>query len=336
MTKNLINLFLISFVLLLFSCKNDSIIPIVNTLLPTPVTDTSAICSAEIINDGYATIIEKGFCYDTNPNPTIANSFVIDTTNLDTFSCILSNLVSGKTYYIRAYAKNSVGIGYGNEVNFTTSSLRKYLIAYYPLNGNAKDVSGNGHNGSVYGTLTPTIDRKGKANCAYEFDGNSSYIEIPSSSLIKPVKEITLSAWVCPYTNKENDDIIVLSYNGTCYPYTSYGIGKLYNKKITFICTTGSNSSNAESTTIEGSTVLVPNTWYMVTATYDGSYMKLYINGVLENSTALTGSLIYYNENPLKLGHSVYTQFFRGKLDEIKIYNKALNQTQITQLYNEY
>ena len=333
--KSIYSLFLgVFFILTLNSCVKKTT-PILDTLSYSAITDSSVTLTINVNEDGNEDIPLRGFCYGTKPNPTILDNIKNISGTLGSMQGQLTDLISTTTYYVRAYASNSEGTTYSNEVTFTTRLTTKHLMAYYPFSGNAIDASGKGNHGSIHGSLIPTIDRKGNANSAYEFDGNSSYIEIPSNYLLKPTTKITLSAWVCPYTNKDNDDIIVLSYNGTYYPYTSYGIGKLINKKITFLCTTGTYSYDAESTTIEGTTILLPNTWYMVTATYDGSMMKLYINGVLENSTALTGALVY-NENPLKLGHSVNTQFFQGKLDEIRIYNKALNQAEITQLYNEY
>ena len=70
------------------------------------------------------------------------------------------------------------------------------LVAYYPFNGNAKDSSGNGNNGSVNGA-TLTTDRFGNCNSAYLFDGVSNYISLPTSKLIN-LNTYSYSLWVMP------------------------------------------------------------------------------------------------------------------------------------------
>jgi len=318
-------------VLTMNSCNNDPTIPTLATLSATHITDSTAICGGVIVSNGDAPILEKGICYDTNPNPTIANSLIIDSLSADSISCLLTGLQSGNTYYARAYAKNSVGVGYGNEVSFTIGDLSPYLMAYYPFNGNANDASGKGNNGTIYGTLTPTTDRKGNLNSAYAFNGIDGYVEIPSSSYVKPTNAITLSTWFyLGATGKMFDDMFTVTYNGEYNPYSSYYICKMYDS-LSFCITTG---NPATSTIIRSGTKLNLNQWYHAVGTYDGNVMKLYLNGHLEVSAVKTGT-ITYNSNPLKLGHAVHDQFFTGKLDDMKVYNKALSENEVLQLYNE-
>ena len=80
------------------------------------VLDLSAACQGTISADGGSTVTERGICYSTQPNPTIANEKVVCNNGTGTFSCALSNLTQNTTYYFRAYAINSVGVSYGNVI----------------------------------------------------------------------------------------------------------------------------------------------------------------------------------------------------------------------------
>ena len=82
---------------------------------------------------------------------------------------------------------------------FAQVNLDSGLVAFYPFQGNANDESGNGNNGTVMGAI-PTTDRFGIDSAAYEFDGTSSYITVPSSpSLESPDTALTQAAWIYLY-----------------------------------------------------------------------------------------------------------------------------------------
>ena len=97
-------------------------IPAVTTKEISNITDTSAVSGGLITDDGGAMIIACGVCWDTIPNPTISGSHTIDSSGMGSFSSRLTGLTIGTTYYVRAYATNSVGTAYGNEDTFPTSA----------------------------------------------------------------------------------------------------------------------------------------------------------------------------------------------------------------------
>ena len=85
------------------------------------------MCSSDLASSGgnvtaenCASVTERGVCWSTSPNPTILNSKTVNGSGSGSFSSSLTGLLPGVTYYLRAYATNSVGTGYGNEVSFTT------------------------------------------------------------------------------------------------------------------------------------------------------------------------------------------------------------------------
>ncbi|WP_333696710.1 hypothetical protein [Flavobacterium sp.] len=103
---------------------NPATIPILSsTKEVTNITQTTAVSGGVISNDGAAAITSKGVCWNTSANPTINNSRTNDGTGISTFNSNLTNLTPSTTYYVRAYATNSVGTAYGNQITFTTASL---------------------------------------------------------------------------------------------------------------------------------------------------------------------------------------------------------------------
>jgi hypothetical protein len=100
-------------------------VPTISTTAVTSITNSSAICGGESINNGGSVILEKGIVWSTSPNPTTA----LATKTADggfnaSFSSSITNLSYSTTYYIRAYARNQVGTAYGDELVFTTRTIQ--------------------------------------------------------------------------------------------------------------------------------------------------------------------------------------------------------------------
>ena len=95
-------------------------IPSVSTGLISKINEKSAFSSGQVLLDGGSSLIEKGVCYSFNQMPTIDGDKVIAENELDKFNCSLENLLTNTTYYVRAYAINSLGVAYGNQIRFAT------------------------------------------------------------------------------------------------------------------------------------------------------------------------------------------------------------------------
>ena len=95
-------------------------LPTVTTTQPTNLSYTSVTIGGNVTDDGGLEVTEHGVVYGTNQNPTIEDSKVIGGSGLGAFTCNLTDLQDGTTYYVRAYATNEVGTAYGEEVTFTT------------------------------------------------------------------------------------------------------------------------------------------------------------------------------------------------------------------------
>jgi len=95
--------------------------PTVITSEVTDISSHSAISGGEVTHDGGATVLVRGVCWNTSPSPTVDDSFTSDGSGTGVFTSIIEGLTRNTTYYLRAYAANSAGIAYGNEVTFTTA-----------------------------------------------------------------------------------------------------------------------------------------------------------------------------------------------------------------------
>jgi hypothetical protein len=98
-------------------------LPTITTATASLVTQTSARCGGDVLNQGSSTVSQRGVCYDIRSNPTIDNNIVASGTGGGVFTASLTGLTPGTTYFVRAYATNASGIIYGNEVTFLTNPV---------------------------------------------------------------------------------------------------------------------------------------------------------------------------------------------------------------------
>ena len=179
------------------------------------------------------------------------------------------------------------------------------------------DASGNGNNGTI---ANATWAASGKYGKALQFNGTNALVTIPDSASLHLSSAMTLEAWVNPSTVNANWRDVIYKGNDNYY-----------------LEATSSNASRPDAGMIAGGSyadafgtaALPANTWSYLTETYDGSTLRLYVNGTQVASTAHTGA-IATSTNPLQIGgDSLYGQYFAGLIDEVRVYNTALTATQI-------
>jgi hypothetical protein len=132
--KKIALLLLGAFVLTNMACKKDKksqpTVPELTTADVTEPTATTAVSGGTIISNGGETITVSGVCWSkTNANPTTADDTTKGTTSTGSFTALMKNLNSSSTYYVRAYAINRVGIGYGEVKQFTTGNAAPVATA---------------------------------------------------------------------------------------------------------------------------------------------------------------------------------------------------------------
>ena len=212
------------------------------------------------------------------------------------------------------------------------------LVGWWPFNGNANDESVNGNNGIVNGSILAS-DRFGNSNKAYSFDGISNYIEVPSSPSLCVSIAYSISAWA-----------YISSYNSGGFPYQPAIVSKInggdwyggYEVRASsdatgvpkFLGTSGNIGGNNVAPAVPNNNI---NQWYNIIATYDGSIIKCFINGICMDSTNVSGSL-QTSTIPLRFGRRgggpSFDCWLTGFIDDIGIWNRALTQAEITAVYN--
>jgi hypothetical protein len=216
-------------------------------------------------------------------------------------------------------------------------SLKVGLIAYYPFNNSAADSSGNGNNGTA-NNVTTTADRSGKANSAYHFDGATSYIVVKDNTKLRlSNNDVTLNAWVNldSYGSSFGYNILTKHYsgndNGWAWGITGTGFTP------TGIVTYGTGGTSASA---RGNKIVNVDQWHMVTVVYriNTQTASIYVDGVLDNITSAFPSAnptinadLYIGRDDPSVPSNGY--FFRGSLDDIRIYNRALSVHDIDALY---
>jgi len=103
-----------------FTTLQDPVLPTVTTNDATDITQTTATSGGNVVSDGGATVTVRGVCWSTSSNPTTTDNHTTDGSGIGAFVSYLTGLTPNTFYYVRAYATNSVGTAYGNEITFTT------------------------------------------------------------------------------------------------------------------------------------------------------------------------------------------------------------------------
>ena len=98
------------------------LLPVVSTAAVSTIIGNSAICGGEVLSDGNLPVVARGICWSSTPQPMVTDNKTNDGTGTGSFVSTISGLLPNTTYYIRAYATNSVGTVYGNEVDFITGN----------------------------------------------------------------------------------------------------------------------------------------------------------------------------------------------------------------------
>ncbi len=209
------------------------------------------------------------------------------------------------------------------------------LVGWWPFTGNANDSSGNGNNGTVTGA-TLTSDRFGHANCAYYYNGTSNYIAVDNNPTLNN-RNITLSAWYNAYdyglSGQLHQGHIISKREITGWG-AAYQLAVESTTPVNGIWATYTIGSNGW--VAFNSDSLITSIWINAVYTHDDTAAKLYINGELKSITYILGGLDT-NSLPLWFGArpsaGVLSSYFHGKLDDIGIWNRALDSCEIKDLY---
>lgn len=265
-----------------------------------------------------------GYKYNTLNDYSTATDNGTDTTYTQT------NLSCNTAYTLYVWAYNSCGnSGVTALTQSTTGIPVNGLIAYYPFNGDASDSSGNSNNGTVYGASL-TADRFGNPNAAYSFDGIDDYILVANSSSF-PQTAITISFWL----NRNNQAVTGNeNYISKEKAFQTY----LYNSpKMSSGLWKG--TPGVWSDYQSSSSIPFDSNWLFYSFTYDNAthIANTYINGVLDSTLVDSdpNSIVRTSSSPMYIGRngSANVYYIKGFMDDIRIYNRALTDKEVLQLY---
>jgi prefoldin subunit 5 len=197
------------------------------------------------------------------------------------------------------------------------------LIAYFPFDGNIEDKSVS-KLVAVNTNALLTSDRYGIDNKAYAFNGTNSKIVVNSFNKILGNTPFSVNFWVYPESGARGWMLCFgNSENGQAFECGNYEFGTSNFNAL--IWTYNNYPQNKLALTL--------NQYQNITATYDGSIMKVYLNGNLSYSLNVNYVTTDIKPGILSIGKQInFNEFFKGKMDEIRIYNRVLSQTEISVL----
>jgi hypothetical protein len=307
----------------------------VDDMCLTESTNTNDPCSPDV------TAPEIANC-PTNITQTTTTNIAIATWNAPTTSdncsgavTLVSTHLSGASFPIGSTTVTYTAKDAANNTAFcaftitvtqqTTGNCAFGLVGHYTFDGNANDISGKQNNGTLNGP-TLTTDRLGVANKAFHFDGND-YIEVQNSaSISSPANQITISSWVLNENTNGGFPLLCKSDLGFIdYRVQYYGNGRNELEIILDGDLAGSNQ------------IFPVGEWFHVAVTSNLGVYKFFKNGALVGTVNEIPDVVAINKlTNLYLGFDPHSQaeYHLGSLDEIRIYDCALSETEVLAIYN--
>ncbi|MFC0878738.1 LamG domain-containing protein [Saccharicrinis sp. FJH2] len=223
-----------------------------------------------------------------------------------------------------------------------SANLMNNCVAYYPFNSNAKDESGYNNNGIVIGA-TLCEDRHGNQNRAYKFDGRNDYIEVKANDILRnigsPFSSWSFSAYIKAFDTPINSEYTILSnYYSESGNDPTFSVFLQENTKGGFSSYIRKASIDIGTTT---SFDIIDNEFHHIVVIYDSekTLTQLYFDNTLVDQKTFDNSGDYSSNNNYHIGAHFWagriSGNFKGVIDEVRIFNRALTVNEIKLLYNE-
>lgn len=232
--------------------------------------------------------------------------------------------------FITILSYSSIAQTNGINKSFGPNNLDSGLVAFFPFNGNANDESGNNNNGTVNGA-TLTQDRFGRSGYAYSFNGANNFISVFDNPILFS-DDLTLSWWykVSEYSGTR----VVLGWVEGGYRYQQFFDGN----SLAYL--NGYNVTSPGTYFNPTYNVTAVNEWQHVLVTYkklseSSSTTALYFNGELKQTDNHTLAMAYQSGFNFYIGKTHDGAYFNGEIDDIRIYNRVLNNDEVIELYND-
>ena len=275
--------------------------PTITTTQATNITYTSATVGGNVTSDGGASVTERGICYSTSANPTTSNTKIANGTGTGSFTCNLTDLQDGTTYYARAYAVNAKGAAYGEEISFTTTQLKDgegiengYLYVDLGLSVKWATCNVGAESPEDYGdyfawgetTTKTTYDkttykhRNGSSYTFTKYNTNSSYGTVDNKTTLELNDDAARANWGGSWRMPTDDEMTELRTNCTWTWTTENGVN---GYKVT--------------SKVKGESIFLPAAgWRSGTSRYnDGSYGRYWSSTPYESDTEDAYYLRFYS-----------------------------------------
>ncbi len=220
-----------------------------------------------------------------------------------------------------------------------TQAPTEGLVAHYPFNGSANDVSGNNNNGQLNGGIVPTTDRLGNPCGAFRFIGEGTHISIPNSvSLKSPASSLAITVWVKPEPTKGTNDLnlILLAKPGIesgadIKPQYCFQLKRVFGDNYSTITLSSDYSFQDKQ---YNNHPMEFNRWYFLAVTYDENFVQVYQDGKLI-AQAPKNKPFLPNDFALEIGRDIVAgkRYFNGCMDDLRIYNRGLTQVDVNALF---
>ena len=219
------------------------------------------------------------------------------------------------------------------------STLQDGVIAFYPFNnGSLLDESSNSNDLTNTSTATPAPDRSGNIKCAYQFDASDEaqeFLSTKSTNFLNSLESFSISIWYEPIdTSRSVGDFEVLVSRGNeghCPDRRGeWSVGLFDCRRAVF---GHDNSVWADSQNgCQGEVIALTNRWHHVVATKNGNEYRIYFNGIL-NEVEIGNANCLNQYIAQDIGDFFIGTDYTGKIDDVIIFNRELNQTEVGELY---
>jgi hypothetical protein len=207
------------------------------------------------------------------------------------------------------------------------SAAQKALIGYWKLNQTSGttvvDSSSFGQNGTVSGGTNWSSRCNGVGT--FDFNGSGNYISIPNASHLQPTSAMTITGWIRGDSWSSGTDVDVILRKGEDNP-NNYQLAIADGRVALYL-------DDSDTSGIRGNTVLATGQWYHVAATWDGTDVRIYLNGQLDNTPTSRTGTIGTDTRPVYIGGRTGADYFNGMIYDVQFYNYALTQAEINALF---
>ena len=236
-----------------------------------------------------------------------------------------TSVANGGPYLLSARARDTTNQATSTAVSVTVNNTNTGLVAAYGFNEGTGtsllDQTGKGHTGTIAG---PVWTAQGKFGSALTFDGVNDWVTVNDANDLDFTTGMTMEAWVFPTASRSSWRTVVMKERAGELVYSLYAASDTNVPTAYAVPAATSQSLEAR-----GSAAVPLNAWTHLAATYDGTTLRLYVNGSLVGSRAVANPLLTSTGVLRFGGNSVWGEFFAGRIDEVRLYNRALAAAEI-------